>query len=246
MEDSKNDDYDTYLWVWEGHCRKMLEGAVFSKELAAARMDNRITKVPYDPRLPVDVFFDLGHADSTAIWFRQYGGFQFRYINYYENSQHHIDHYLKHMQGMGYVYGTVYLPHDAKARTIGTKVSVEEQVKAKGFTTKIVPKLSVSDSINAARTIFPLAFFDEDKCDAGLQCLMHYRYDKDPNTGELSKKPVHDQYSHGADAFRYSGIKSKDSFGRRAAIVEVSEAAASSVFKKFGKKFGLGAQSWMR
>ncbi len=247
MEEMRDTDYPNYLWVWEGQCRTMLEGAVYAKELAAARLSNRVTKVPYDPSLPVDVFFDLGHRDRTSIWFRQYGAFQYRYINFYENSQHHIDHYLQTMQKMGYTYGTVWLPHDAKAKTIGTKLSVEEQVRAKGFKVRIVPSLSIADGINAARTIFGQSYFDEENCEAGLQCLMHYSYEKDKNTGALSENPFHDPvYSHGADAFRYSaiGVKRTSNVKDEHGVSEVTKKAMSGL-RVAAKRAIYNTQSWM-
>jgi phage terminase large subunit len=64
----------------------------------------------------------------------------------------------------------------------------------------------VADSINAARTIFNNCYFDKNNTEVGLQCLRHYRYDVDPETKAFSQKPLHDNYSHGADAFRYIGL----------------------------------------
>jgi phage terminase large subunit len=64
----------------------------------------------------------------------------------------------------------------------------------------------IADSINAARTIFNNCWFDRDNCSEGLTCLRHYRYEVDPETGGFSKSPLHDHYSHGADAFRYIGL----------------------------------------
>ena len=66
--------------------------------------------------------------------------------------------------------------------------------------------MPIADSINAARTIFSACYFDKNNCYAGLDCLRHYRYDVDPDTKGFSLKPVHDNYSHGADAFRYIGL----------------------------------------
>ena len=36
--------------------------------------------------------------------------------------------------------------------------------------------------------------------------LRRYRYKTDPDTGRVDKNPFHDQYSHGADAFRYFAV----------------------------------------
>jgi phage terminase large subunit len=71
---------------------------------------------------------------------------------------------------------------------------------------QILPRVPVTDSINAARTIFQKCYFDKENCYQGLQCLRHYRYDVDPDTKQFSKSPLHDIYSHGADAFRYIGL----------------------------------------
>ena len=68
---------------------------------------------------------------------------------------------------------------------------------------RITPKLSVADGINAARMLLNRVFFDVNRCADGLQNLRHYRYEVDPDTKQFSKTPLHDQYSHGADAFRY-------------------------------------------
>ena len=53
-----------------------------------------------------------------------------------------------------------------------------------------------------ARTIFGKCFFDAEKCFDGIQALRHYRYEFDEKLKGLRKEPVHDQYSHAADAFR--------------------------------------------
>jgi phage terminase large subunit len=200
-------DPASYAAVWEGICRKTVDGAIFAKEMELADIDERITKVPYDPVKPVHAVFDLGWADNTAIWFVQFIGMEIRLIRYLEASQQTISWYLAEMQKFGYVYDTLWLPHDAQNKTLAANGrSIEEIVRSAGYKVQIVEKVSVLDSINAARTIFPKCYFDRKNTDAGLQCLRHYRYDVDPETGQFSKNPLHDIYSHGADAFRYIGL----------------------------------------
>lgn len=199
-------DPDSYLTVWEGHCRQVLEGAIYANELRETTARGRITAVPHDKQFPVDVFFDLGWADSTAMWYTQRVGFEQRILKTYANSQHPIQHYLDHMQQSGYLIGTVWLPHDAVAKQLGSGKSIEEIVRAAGHTVRIVPRLSIADGINAARTIFHLCFFDADGCADGLNSLRRYRYDVNPDTGQYSKQPLHDEHSHYADGFRYLAI----------------------------------------
>jgi len=200
-------DHNDYLNVWEGLCRRTVDGAVFGKEMEMADLEERITRVPYDPTKPVHAVFDLGWSDNTAIWFIQFISMEIRVIRYIENSQQTMSWYLAEMQKFGYVYDTLWLPHDAQNKTLAASGRrIEEIVRAAGSKVQIVDKVSVVDSINAARTIFPKCYFDKLNCDQGLQCLRHYRYDVDPETKQFSKNPVHDIYSHGADAWRYVGL----------------------------------------
>lgn len=204
-------DEQAYNQVWEGMCRQTIDGAIFAAEMQKAEAEGRITKVPYDPIKPVHAVWDLGWSDQTAIWFLQFVGMETRLINYIEDNQKTVNHYLQVLQQQGYVYDTLWLPHDAENRTLaGNGRTIDEIVRAAGFKTKILPKMPVVDSINAARTTFANMWFDRENCADGLTCLRHYRYDVDPNTGMFSKQPLHDKYSHGADAFRYIAMMVKD------------------------------------
>lgn len=250
---------DDYLHIWEGHCRQMLEGAVYAEELRAARASGRIMAVPYEPTKPVETIWDLGHADETAIWFRQLVGFEWHYIDYYHNSQKKLGHYFEAMQarrssfGQPYFYGTLWLPHDAKAQQLGTQKSIEEQAKAMWGPrqVRIVPKLRLADGINATRTHFPACYFDQERCADGLQALSHYRYEVvEESTGRLSKEPVHDAASHGADAFRYGAVASKMPKGQSQIREKLQEAAERQIAEgivQHGRPFGrAGSHGWMR
>lgn len=205
----KAKDYDDYLTVWEGHCRQALEGAVYANEIRDLVKEDRITKVPYLPGKPVHTFWDLGYADHTSIWFAQVIGFRYHVIDYYEANRQLTDHYLQALQNRPYTYGTDWLPHDAASNHPGVERTVERQMKDAGRTVRIVPKVSIPDGINAARTIFPVCVFDAEKCKAGIDRLRAYRYGLEERSGRWTKNPVHDQSSHAADAFRYMGVALK-------------------------------------
>jgi len=204
-------DLEAYNQVWEGLCRKSVDGAIFGKELQQAELDGRLTRVPYDATKPVHAIFDLGWADSTSIWFLQFVGMETRLIRYIEDSQQTMSHYLATMQTYGYVYDTIWLPHDAQNKTLAAAGrTIEDIVRAAGYKTQILPKVPILDSINAARTIFPSCYFDREHAADGINCLRHYRYEVDPETKQFSRTPLHDHYSHGADAFRYIGLMIKE------------------------------------
>jgi phage terminase large subunit len=203
----KHRDPQAYNVVWEGLCRQTVDGAIFAREMQLAELDGRITKVNYDATKPVHAIFDLGWSDATAIWFLQFVGMETRLIRYIEGNQQTMSDYLAKMQTFGYMYDTLWLPHDAENKTLAANGrSIEEIVRGAGYKTKIIPRTPIMDSINAARTLFTNMWFDRENCHEGLQCLRHYRYDVDPDTKQFSKTPLHDNYSHGADAFRYIGL----------------------------------------
>jgi phage terminase large subunit len=212
----KSRDPQAYNVVWEGLCRQTVDGAIFAKEMQLAELDGRITKVNYDPMKPVHAVFDLGWADSTAIWFVQFIGMETRLIRYVEDNQQTISHYLALMQTYGYIYDTLWLPHDAQNKTLASNgKSIEEIVRSAGYKTRVIERTPILDSINAARTTFRNCWFDRENCHDGLQCLRHYRYEVDPETGQFGRMPLHDQYSHGADAFRYIGLMVNEPKARR-------------------------------
>ena len=58
------------------------------------------------------------------------------------------------------------------------------------------------EGIEATRKILHRCWFDEDECDRGISCLENYRKQWNEKMQVYSNAPLHDEYSHGADAFR--------------------------------------------
>ena len=235
MELLRARDPDAWLNIWQGETRQMLDGAIYASELRQAQEDGRITRVPYDTTKPVHCFFDLGWADHTVIWLAQTVAMQTRVIDHIEGSQRPLDSYLHELQGKPYIYGTDWLPHDARAKELGSGKSIEELMRAKGRTVRIVPQLSVADGINAARTVFPNMWFDAERCADGLQALRHYRYEVDADSRVLDRRPLHDHASHSADALRYMAI----------ALREAKPAINLTTVTPRRLETGVGSSVWM-
>lgn len=203
MEDLNRRDPAAYLNVWEGQCKSTVEGAIYADEMRIALEGGRITNVPYDASQPVHTAWDLGRSDNTSIWFFQKIGFEYRLIDFYQNSGKFVQHYIDILNQRGYMYGIDYLPHDATSEQISAEKTVERIFKDAGRKTKIVPRVdSLYNAINQTRTIFSSCYFDAKKCADGLQSLRRYRYETNPETNRVSKNPLHDIYSHAADSFR--------------------------------------------
>jgi phage terminase large subunit len=196
-------DPDAYLNVYEGNPRHNVDGAIYARELRAATEAGRITRVPYDPVKPVHTYWDLGYFDFTAIWFAQVVGFEYRILDFMQIRQTPIPEMVQELQKRGYAYGTDYLPHDGASKSLaGAGRSIEQMLRGFGRTVHVLPQSSVTDGINAVRSLFPNCWFDETKCSDGLQALRHYRFMVDQESGQFSAKPLHDENSHAADAFR--------------------------------------------
>lgn len=195
-----------------------IKGAIYGDQLAAARKDGRITRVPHEPTLPVDTDWDLGVGDHTAIWFSQsLRTGEVRLIDYHEASGEGFPYYAQVLRQKaverGYTYGTHWAPHDISVRELGTGKSRLETAKGLGIVFDVTPRLSrsekgeVEDGINAARMLLPRCWFDSEKCGAGLEALLHYRRDYNARLDEFKAVPVHDWASHGADAFRGLAVR---------------------------------------
>ena len=90
---------------------------------------------------------------------------------------------------------------------MGTGRSRFETLKAlTGRHPRIVRNLSVADGINAARVTLASAWFDAERCRAGLEALRAYRTDYDQRAKVFHDRPRHDWASHSADSFRYLAL----------------------------------------
>lgn len=209
-----------------------IAGAIYAKELQAARDAGRIGRVPYDPALPVHTAWDLGVGDSTAIWFIQLLGLEARVIDYYEASGEGLPFYAKVLQDRSYVYGRHIAPHDIAVRELSSGRSRIEVAAGLGIKFEIAPNVPLEDGIHAGRLWMARCWFDETKCRAGLEALQHYRWDFNDRLGEFKSRPIHDFASHASDAFRYAALALKDKPQVKAAQTSHRE--------------NLGGQGWMR
>jgi len=199
---------DEYDQEYECSFEAAVKGAVYARDLTQARQDGRITRVPYDPAMLVDTWWDLGVGDATAIWFSQsFRSGEIRLIDYYEASGEGLPFYVSILRQRPYNYGTHIAPHDIEVRELGTGHSRVEQAQALGLHFFVAPRLSLEDGLSAVRTLLPRCWFDSEKCQAGIEALMHYKWDYNTRIHEYKAIPVHDWASHGADAFRTGAVR---------------------------------------
>jgi hypothetical protein len=200
---------DQYLQEFECSFEAAIIGAYYGKEMRVLTDGNRITKVEYDTIFPVHTAWDLGYSDDTAIWWYQVVHGEIRVLEYHSSNGQPVAYYTGLIQSKPYVYGTHWLPHDARAKTLASGgKSIIEQISNKIplESLKIVPNLSLQDGIQATRLALMRAWFDADKCQDGIECLRQYQREYDEDKKMFRDKPRHDWTSHGADAFRMLAV----------------------------------------
>lgn len=195
---------DDYEHIWDGKPRRVAEGAIYRYEIDALYADGRVCPVPYDPILPVHTVWDLGWNDAMTIAMVQRGPQDIRVLDYIEDSNRTLDWYVAELAKRPYRWGTDFIPHDGRTRNFQTGKSTEELLRAMGRAPHVLAQTSIEEGIKAARMAFPRCYFDSKKTVRLLECLKRYRRDVHQKTNEPTA-PLHDEFSHGADAFRYLG-----------------------------------------
>ena len=180
-----------------------LPGAFFGKELREAEQSGRIRSGLYDPALKTHAVLDLGFTDDTAIWWFQVGK-ELRLIDCYSTHGMPIAHYNDVLRAKPYKYGPwLWLPHDARAKSLQTGRSIEQQFSSLGWAPRIVPELGLIDGIQAARLTLADCHIDN-ACSEGVDALKQYQREYDEDKKCFRDRPRHDWTSHYADSFRYA------------------------------------------
>jgi hypothetical protein len=131
-------------------------------------------------------------------------------IDCYEASGEGLPHYVQLLRSRPYSYETHWAPHDLRMREFASGRSRYETAQSLGVQFQIAPHVPLEDGIHAARLFMARCWFDESRCRAGLEALMHYRRDFNNRLNEFKATPVHDWSSHAADAFRYLAVAHRE------------------------------------
>jgi phage terminase large subunit len=199
-------DPDEYDHVYGGNPVTILPGAIYAKELRALEQNGRLGRVPHDPNLKVHVVADIGWNDATALIFAQKVSSEMRIIDYEEESQHDWPWWVQMVAKKNYRIEKWWLPHDAEHKTMRSGGKSDQMIlEGLDVATAIVPNLEVETGIKQARTLFAVTYFNRETTERLVDCLKHYRRVINKTTNEPGS-PLHDEYSHGSDAWRYLAI----------------------------------------
>lgn len=203
-------------------------GSYFGAQISRAQDEGRIGDFPHDPALPVRTAWDIGVDDYTAIWFIQENGQEARAIDYFETAGEGAEAIvtaalpelipdeaerkdaIAALNRAAYRYEQHHLPHDVMVREWGagakTRFQTLTQLGVKPI--RVGAAMDPAERINASRRLFPAMSFDSVRCAAGIDRLRNYR--KRWNRAlAVYTGPLHDENSHGADAFGEFAVNSR-------------------------------------
>ncbi len=221
-------------------------GAYYGEQMMRAEKSGRILDhIFYDPRLPLDTYWDLGVADEMSLWFVQPHHNEYRIIDHFSCSGESLQHMAKVLRGqvegherMGeYMYRNHWAPHDIKVRELGTGKSRLDVARSYGIKFRVVPKHEVVDGIENVRSILGRCYFSKDtmgKEQKGLEALRQYRKEWDDKNKCFKSHPLHDWTSNPADAFRYFAMAQKVERGNHAYEVQRTQSVARDDFAYLG------------
>jgi len=222
------DDPEMAEHVWGGGYEIISQGAYYARRIAEAEKDGRVGFFPHIPSLPVYTSWDIGVDDYTAIWFFQIRHEdrqpRVRVIDYFETDNSGPDtiipaalpEYSRDLQTRAeamvelgrdepFQYGRHFWPHDVKVREWGSGAkSRVELVNRYGIP---VAKMALGaaqgpeERIAATRVLLLICEFHQSKrVMLGLSRLRRYSRKINEALG-VYMGPLHDENSHGADAF---------------------------------------------
>lgn len=183
------------------------KGKYYTNEIKKMKKEGRLNEVRHDPHLPVHTAWDIGRSDHTSIIFYQYTNTGIRIIDYYENYNFHVGHYIKYLfewqERTNFSFGVMNLPHDAFHKKFEAEFSVAQQLEHEGFRIHEVPKTQVHNGIQLTRRVFNVVRFQPKRVKKLYNALRAYGRKFDDKKKVMLSKPEHNWASHPADAFRY-------------------------------------------
>lgn len=212
--------------VWGGGYEKITEASYYARLLLAAEKEGRIGHFELDLKsLRVRTAWDIGVDDYSAVWIIADDGYTPTVIDYWEVSGEGPDSIIPaflpelnpdreaawaqilELGREGYwvhEYARHHFPHDIKVREWGSGgrsrlQTISQWIRPSTIAVGVPAK--PDDRIAAVRALLPRCrFLATPRVHKGLQRLRHYS--RKWNTQlETFGQPLHDENSHGADAF---------------------------------------------
>ena len=224
---------DEFNQEWYCSFEAAVKGAYYAAEIAQARQQGRIKLVNYDPGLKVHAVFDLGVGQQLAVGMYQAIGRERHMIDFWQGAnQDGIPQAIKALKDKPYIFGKVWVPHDAKATEESTGKTRLQTAKElwPNVEWEVVPMLGVDAGIQQGKLFWANLWVNEIPCQTFLDCIAQYRQKWDDKRGMFLPEPYHDFTSHPADVHRYAAVISDQMTNEEFKPYVQEEAQPSSLY----------------
>ena len=184
-----------------------VRGAIYARQMEQMIEEGRICDRELAKDVPTDVIMDIGFKDQSTMGFgqRHFDGILMGHSH--GDNLKPIGHYIKYIKEYWgdnkLTPGQIWLPHDAKARSLQTGKAIIDHFRLANLRPKLVPRLDVIDGIAATRTTFPNVYINASRNKTLILALKTYHRKYDEELKRFDDEPVHDWSSDWADMFRY-------------------------------------------
>ncbi|MCK5016769.1 MAG: hypothetical protein KAS32_06815 [Candidatus Peribacteraceae bacterium] len=212
MDEEREEGMDEDMIQQEYYCSHKIgaRGSFYASLVQEAIDQGRVTHLPVEPHLSMDIVQDIGRNDSYSIGFVQKKGNEIRFVDFEEDNGKEVAHYIEMVLKKKYTIRFVWLPHDSRQKRVEAKNSVWEQGEEAGFKCRLVPKHGLGSGIQETRKKFKRFLFDKTTCMHLLKCLKNYHKEWDPVAQVFRPTPKHDWSSHASDMVRYVAVSWED------------------------------------
>jgi phage terminase large subunit len=190
-----------------------VSGTYYAQQLDQLHERGNVKHLPYNPKLKTYTGWDfgVGASDLTAVWWLQADldtGMIYA-INYKEWVSTAIETICHEVNRQPYNVHKHIAPHDVMTNDSSMQTRFEK-AKNNGVNfhylsdtvTKKARKPPIADGIAMVRSLLPRMMFCEKNASEGLECLRNYKRKYNADECKYDSTPIHDKYSHGADALR--------------------------------------------
>lgn len=209
LDELGEDMKQEYPTTAEEAFEQSVEGTYYKHEYKTLKISDNL----YDENLKVHSALDLGMNDTFSMFFFQvHPDGKPKVVGEYANSGYGLQHYKDIIDALnkkfGWVYGNTYVPHDSKVRELIAAKTRWDAMTEMGFRPILVRKHSLVDGIEETRRFLKEVKIDS-SCQMFVDTVQNYRKKYDEKFDVYLDSPVHDEWSHPADAIRYLAMGHK-------------------------------------
>ena len=203
-------------YAQEFHCNfdSPVRGAVYAKEWNKLVTYGRVKQLAYEPTLETYSAWDFGIGDATAIGIYQVlpMGKEIRLIDYYENTDQNLQHYIDWLKNKPYKLTMSYGDPSGQNRQLSTGRSVFEDLNSQTVTAYLgypmrmfARKTHVIDKIHAVKRLLNVLWVDP-RLEKFIEAISNYHFTWNEKKGEYEENPYHDWSSHAMDQLGYFSV----------------------------------------